>query len=291
MFRWVSRLVPGFFFLLSFFITLLSSLYVIFSVFFSPVGRLLVWPSPLSFLCGLSMFHIQGSLVLPGTGLRSSLLYVLLSFGGLWGWFPLPLLFRMLDCYLFWFFSWFPILCLGWSLPCLWFALFFPLSFCFHILLSLLSCFFVLLSTLAGFLLFSWGCFLWWLFWKAAFFIFLFSLATLISSLFSLGSLSVLIFFFPIVFAIVSRTSLSNSGYSILLSSSLLWFISLLNLSHPSSLARFHFSIYVFFLGRLVVTVVMMVLWSVSFFPLTLNCPSSSTIVTDGFAIPFDVTM
>ena len=128
-------------------------------------------------------------------------------------------------------------------------------------------------------------------FWKAAFFFFLFSLATLISSLFGLGSLSVLIFFFPIVFAIVSRISLSNSGYSILLSSSLLRFISLLNLSHPSSLARFHFSIYVFFLGRLVVTVVMMVLWSVSFFPLTLNCPSSSSIVNDGFAILFDVTM
>ena len=128
-------------------------------------------------------------------------------------------------------------------------------------------------------------------FWKAAFFIFWFFFATLISSLFGLGSLSILIFFFPIVFTTVSRISLSYSGYSIFLSSSLLRFISLLNLSHPSSLARFHFSIYVFFLGRLVVIVVMMVLWSVSFFPLTLNCPSSSTIVADGFAIPLDVTM
>ena len=56
---------------------------MLYFLFTSPVGRLLVGPSPLSFLCGLSMFHIQGSLVLPGTGFRSSLLCVLLSFGGL----------------------------------------------------------------------------------------------------------------------------------------------------------------------------------------------------------------
>ena len=55
---------------------------MLYFLFSSPVGRLLVGPSPLSLLCGLFIFHIQMSLVVLGTGFRSSLLCVLLSFGG-----------------------------------------------------------------------------------------------------------------------------------------------------------------------------------------------------------------
>ena len=128
-------------------------------------------------------------------------------------------------------------------------------------------------------------------FWYVAFFSFLITLASFICVLFGLGSLSVLIFVFPTVFFIMSMTSFSRSGYSLFLSSSSLVFISLLKFSHPSLLFRFHFSMMVFVLGRLVAIVVIIVLWSVSFFPLTLRCPSSSTIVDMGLLIPLEVSM
>ena len=82
------------------------------------------------------------------------------------------------------------------------------------------------------------------------------------------GSLSVLNFFFPIVFFIFCVWLLCPvQGISFSLISSSLVFISLLKFSHPSLWFRFHFSRMVFFHGRLVAIVVIMVLWSVSFFP------------------------
>ena len=82
------------------------------------------------------------------------------------------------------------------------------------------------------------------------------------------GSLSVLNFFLPIVFFIFCVWLLCPvQGISFSIISSSLVFISLLKFSHPSLLFRFHFSRMVFFHGRLVIIVVIVVLWSVSFFP------------------------
>ena len=103
--------------------------------------------------------------------------------------------------------------------------------------------------------------------------------------------LFVLIFVFLTVFFIISMIFFSRSGYFLFLSFSSLVFICLLKLSHPSLLFRFHFSMMVFFLGRLVAIVVIMVLWSVSVFPFTLSRPSSSTIVDMGLLMPLDVSM
>ena len=193
------------------------------------------------------MFHIQGSLVLPGTGFQSILLWVLLSFVGLWGRFPLQWLFHTLGYCLFQFFSWFPILCLGWSSPVLWFALFFR-GACMH------SC------RASSFFL---GLYSWVALWKAAFFFFLFCLATLISALFGLCSLSVLIFFFPTVIYRI---------FFLILGILYFWVLSCGSF-HCCFFPSF-FVVYVtlfygcFCLGRLDATVVMllMVLWSVSVF-------------------------
>ena len=68
-------------------------------------------------------------------------------------------------------------------------------------------------------------------------------------------------FRFSYCFFIMSMTSFSRSGYSLFLSSSSLVFISLLKFSHHSLLFRFHFSMMVFVLGRLVAIVVIIVLW------------------------------
>ena len=105
---------PRLFFLFSLFIALLSSLSAIFSGFFSCWSAVRRAFSTV-FSTWFSMFYIQGFLVV------------------------------------LWFFSWFPILCLGWSLPCMGFALFFPLSFCFHIFLLLFPCFLCLFVLLHGF--------------------------------------------------------------------------------------------------------------------------------------------
>ena len=86
---------------------------------------------------------------------------------------------------------------------------------------------------------------------KAAFFFFLFSLGLL---------------FLFLLFSTISPIYFSSSGYSTFVSSPLLWYFSLLNVSNPSLLFMFHVSRSIFRLGRSAATVVMMVLWSVFFF-------------------------
>ena len=112
---------------------------------------------------------------------------------------------------------------------------------------------------------------------RISFFIFR---ASLISLLLVLWGLSVLILFIPTVFFSISLIVFSASLYVpflILFLFSSCWIV-LLNCFHPSLLFSLHFSWYVGFLGSFIAIDIVIVLWSVSFFPFILRWPSSSTI-------------
>ena len=104
--------------------------------------------------------------------------------------------------------------------------------------------------------------------------------ASLISLLLVLWGLSVLILFIPTVFFSISLIVFSASLYVpflILFLFSYSWMV-LLNWFHPFLLFSLHFSRYVGFLGSFIAMDIVIVLWSVSFFPFILRWPSSSTI-------------